>query len=789
MITKLILRNWRSHSNSELKFENGTNALLGHIGAGKTSILHAVCFALFGSFPSLQNRKLKLDDIIMRKPVAQNLSEVNLEFNFNGNNYFVKRVIEKGKGTMHSELRENGKVIEMPSASRVTEQVEKILKVDYDLFSKAIYSEQNALDYFLTIAKGSRMKKIDELLMIDKFEKARANSVSLANKFSERKLGKQSIVDHVNIDLLEKNVESLKNSLSDLLAEKKSLQIELSNAVSAKAKIESELRELQAIKENFELVSRQEEGVMRALQENVVYISNLEKAVQKLDKETVEKNLKELTKFLADLERVIAENEETHDKLQKQVERSNAEVEFIRKEKLQILEKQFNEKLRIKKEFENMKSEIGDNIEGQLEEQKKVLEKFVGDMEAIRIKVNDLQDTVKQISSLGGKCPICESRLTKEKKSILIKQKQQQVKALIQSMEKAKEKKQITERELKQLEGAAKKLDEMILEIRDLDEIKFEFDNTQAMHAVLSESSGKLEKELRSLKNELENMHAKMKQFTNDKQKFEILLDKVADYEDRRKRIAELGSQRESIMRHVDELKKKLADKDIKTQDELLKKLIAKEREMIARIDGLEQMSGEKEKRLKDFSNSLDAAKTDLEEIKRLDKLVQELKIFEKALQQTQQELRTEFVTSVNYTMAKIWETLYPYQDFSGIKLAVEEGDYVLQLQDKSGNWNNVEGFASGGERNIACLALRIAFALVLAPHLKILILDEPTANMDKQAVLELATTLRERIGEFIDQTFLITHQEELEEAVNGSAYKLERDKANDGATKVFLLS
>ncbi len=789
MITRLILKNWRSHSNSELKFENGTNALLGHMGAGKTSILDAMCFALFGSFPSLQNRKLKLDEIIMRKPIAQNLSEVNLEFDFNGNNYFVKRIIEKGKGTMHSELRENGKVIEMPSASRVTEQVEKILKVDYDLFSKAIYSEQNALDYFLTIAKGSRMKKIDELLMIDKFEKARANSVFLANKFSERKLGKQSIVDHTDINSLQKNVESLKNSLSGLLAERKNLQIELSNTVSTKSKLELELKELQTVKENFELVSRQEEGVMRALQENAAYISGLEKAVQKLDKETVEKNLKELSRFLSDLEKVVTENEETHDKLQKQAERSKTEVEFIRKEKLQNLEKQFKEKLRIKKEFENMKSEIGEDIEGQLEEKKKVLEKFVGDMEAIRIKVNDLQDTVKQISSLGGKCPICESRLTKEKKSILIKQKQQQVKVLIQSMERAKEKKQITERELKQLEGAAKKLGEMILEIKDLDEIKFELDNTQAMHAVLSESSVKLEKELRSLKNELENMYAKMKQLTNDKQRFEILLDKVADYEERRKRIAELGSQRESIVQHADELKKKLADKDIKTQDELLKKLIAKERELIVRIDGMEQMAKEKEKMLKEFSDSLDAAKTDLEEIKRLDKLVQELKIFERALQQTQQELRTEFVTSVNYTMNKIWETLYPYQDFSGIKLAVEEGDYVLQLQDKSGNWYNVEGFASGGERNIACLALRIAFALVLAPHLKILILDEPTANMDKQAVFELATTLRERIGEFIDQTFLITHQEELEEAVNGSAYRLERDKANDGVTKVFLLS
>ena len=85
----------------------------------------------------------------------------------------------------------------------------------------------------------------------------------------------------------------------------------------------------------------------------------------------------------------------------------------------------------------------------------------------------------------------------------------------------------------------------------------------------------------------------------------------------------------------------------------------------------------------------------------------------------------------------------------------------------------------------MACLALRIAFSLVLAPQLKILILDEPTANLDSRAITELATTLRERINEFMDQTFLITHERELENAVTGNAYRIERDKINDGVTMI----
>ncbi|MCD6367630.1 MAG: hypothetical protein J7L45_00935, partial [Candidatus Aenigmarchaeota archaeon] len=106
-----------------------------------------------------------------------------------------------------------------------------------------------------------------------------------------------------------------------------------------------------------------------------------------------------------------------------------------------------------------------------------------------------------------------------------------------------------------------------------------------------------------------------------------------------------------------------------------------------------------------------------------------------------------------------------------------------------SGNWITVESVASGGERTTAVLTLRIAFALVLSPSLKWLVLDEPTHNLDDQGKEYLSDVLREKIGEFIDQVFLITHDDKLENAVTGYLYKLERKKEKNEPTRVVMIS
>lgn len=789
LITKVKLKNWRSHLNSELNFSAGTNALLGHVGSGKTTILDSICFALFGTFPTLQSKKLKLDDILMKKPIEKDRAEVEVSFQVDGKQYSVKRIIEKKKGTTYSEIREGNNLIEAPNAQRVTEVVEKILKVNYELFSKAIYSEQNALDYFLTLPRGQRMKKIDELLMIEKFEKARANTVTLSNRITERLLAKQTMVEQIDLDSLQKIMNELKNSLDAIVSEKQALQNNLKQITRDKNELEKEVVQLKKIKENLEILKREEKGISSAIYETSTALENLEQALRGFDKEVIEVNLSNLKKLITEFENVLEEKQKIYQKLQEQTAKSRAEVEFIRREKIEKLEKELDEKLRIKKEFEQLKKKVGENVEKKLDEKRLAIEKFVGEIEVFKNKIKVLQEEIDKISSVEGKCPLCGSKLTEEKKATLINQKRFQIKSLLERLEKSAEKKELSEKEVRELESAAKKLDAMIVEIKEFDKIKSELETSKNIFAVLKESTSKLENELNALSTELAELQRKYKESTDRKQQFEIALLHLQDYVLKKARLEELIRQRDEFIKHIEDVEQKIARKDLNKLEDALRELIAKEEGIANKIIGLDQLKNEKESRLKDFEQTYNAIVKEKNEIEKLNKLVKQLKIFEKALEETQVQLRQEFITSVNYTMNNIWPALYPYQDFIGIRLAVEEGDYILQLQSRAGEWVNVEGIASGGERSISALALRIAFALVLAPQLRWLFLDEPTVNLDSKSIGVLATTLREGIQEFIDQCFIITHESELEDAVTGSAYKLERDKSVDEPTKVIQLT
>jgi len=788
MITRLRLKNWRSHLDSSFTFSSGTNALLGRIGTGKSSCLDAICFAFFGTFPKLQTRRLKLDEVIMKKPIIKNRAEVEVSFKSNGKLYTIKRIIERGKGTTYSELREDGKLIEAPNSQRVTELVEKILKVDYDLFSKAIYSEQNALDYFLRIPRGQRMKKIDELLMIDKFEKARAGTVSLINKIAERKIGKESVIEQTDLESIQKIIDELKQVLSSYKNQKQTLQKKLEEVTKTKNAIESELSELRSVKENLEKLRMEEKGISSAVQETLITLESLETSLKKVDKTSVEKNLNFFTRLSKELESLLTEKQKELQKLQNSYSRKKAEAEMT-EEKLKRLELELKEKAQLKKMYTKLEKKLGKDVDKKLEEKKLLLEKYVGEIEAYKMKVDDLKNTIEQLSPSISKCPVCGSKLTEEKRKSIIERKQSQIKSLVEKMNNLIEKKKIEERELNRLNDFVRKLHDLQIELKDYQKVQNELETTKNIFNIISESVEKAEKEVKALEKEVEDLKKKYEDVREKKQALELITYRLKEYYEKKERLEKLSNERLLIEEKIKEVEKKLEGKNLEEMDNWLKNLIAKEREISTKLSGIEQLIKEKETRLNDFESTLHTVKKAKEEVNKLEKLLEELKLFEAALKQTQTELRKEFITSVNYTMNKLWPTLYPYKDLQGIRLSIEEGDYNLQLQERSGAWVDVEGITSGGERSLAALALRIAFSLVLAPQLRILILDEPTANLDSVAITELATTLRERIGEFIDQTFLITHTPELEDAITGVGYRLERDKMQDGITKVVKLS
>jgi exonuclease SbcC len=787
MITKVKLSNWRSHLNSEFSFSSGTNALLGSMGSGKTSVLDSICFAIFGTFPNLQSKKLRLDDILMKKPSEKNNATVEVELQLDGKIYTIKRTIERGKGTSYSEIRENEKLLEAPNSQRVTEMIEKILKVNYELFSKAIYSEQNALDYFLTIPKGQRMRKIDELLAIDKFEKARMNTVSLINKLADRKSGKQSIIDKTDVELLQKNILGLKNSLEQTLGEKNTLKKTLDEVVEERVGNEQEVNLLKKIKEDLEILKRDERGIISAVEEISKSLQELEKTLKGKSQKQLEKNMGGLIKGIEDIEKNLRDKRLQYEKVTSDISQFRTKIDFLKTEKIQRLEKELPEKFKLKEEWKFLISKTGEDVSGQLEQKKNLLQKTVEDFQSLKTKIEEMQESILKLSYAESFCPVCDSKLTDERKNLLIQEKQTKIDQLKESFLTISKDKHKLEEELKMLETASKRMDEIIIQIKDLENMTKDFDKSKKDFLELSTLAIKTQNELTAVRNDIEDLEKKSLESSEEKKHLEILFIRLKDFEEKKKRYDDLIDGGRIIETRIKETESKLVGKDFALLEKQLRNLIGKEKEIETKISSFDQLIKEKELRINEYEVALNNVLKEREEVGKLEKLIKELRIFEIALEKTQIELRTEFVEAVNFTMNKLWNTLYPYQDFVGIKLSIEEGDYVLQLKERSGRFINADGIASGGERSIACLALRIAFALVLAPQLRWLVLDEPTANLDVRAIEDLAETLRERIGEFVDQVFLITHDEKLEGAVTGSLYRLEREKEKEGVTRIVL--
>jgi len=110
--------------------------------------------------------------------------------------------------------------------------------------------------------------------------------------------------------------------------------------------------------------------------------------------------------------------------------------------------------------------------------------------------------------------------------------------------------------------------------------------------------------------------------------------------------------------------------------------------------------------------------------------------------------------------------------------------DYSLQVFQ--GEYLDLQSHASGGERACMGLCLRAALSIILTPQLGWLILDEPTHNLDSQAVQALGRALSEKMPHIISQVIVITHEPRLLESAPARVFEFSRDKEKGEDTQVF---
>jgi exonuclease SbcC len=775
MIKEVNLINWKSHENSRIIFTKGINLIIGKIGSGKSSILDAISFSLFSNFPDLNSKRIKLEDVIMKKPLEKKFCEIVLRFEIENKEYEVKRRIEKERGS-YSELKEGNKVIEI-GTERVNSLIKKILKIDYDTFYNVIYGEQNRIDFLFTLQKGQRKERFDEMLGIEVLERIRRTSVSVKNKLLKIFTQKKAIFESFEKERIEEKLEKEKSEYFEFLRKKEKIKEEVEILENEIDKIEKEVEEGKKIRDKILDLKSKKEVLINDIIKLKVELKNLEE-YKRLDKREIENKISEKEKLLNSFKEEIGNLKDEIDKISKQI---NDFEYFIKKqneieEEIRVLEEEKN------KCFEEVK--IKSEVISKIEKLKIEIEEIIKKSANIKSNIEFYEDVLKNLEKVENRCPLCGREIDKENKKKI------QEKCL-KILDELKSELKINNILKNEKEKELKSLEEKLLKIQRIEEkIKIIEKRIEELKSkVIKVDKSKLE-ELKNERNKLEirekEIYSGMENLMKEILELNKILEKIERIEKIETEITKKEYDLSEIEKNLNVLNSNQFFLKLEENEKILKKkrdeYISKKtmlNEMIEKISILEKLIIEYEKKVQEKKKLKN-------EIEKIERYVRDFEILEKSVKETQAIVRKKLIDAINHYLSIYWNELYPYKDYESFRVYPTEDDYVFELKDSLGRWIEIEKVASGGERMIAALCLRIALAKVLAPQIDILILDEPTHNLDENSVKELTRTLNEKLSNFFSQIFVITHDERFEDLLAANIIRVERDKIRDLPTKII---
>jgi len=335
MIKSIELVDFLSHSDTKLEFDNNATVFVGQNGAGKSSIIDAITFALFGEHTRKNNKSL------IRRGTNQGFTKI--EFSANGKNYQALRKIDS-KGTLTAQFSEdiNGKLKTIAEGERkqfdesMTEQIEKTLGIDFEKLKIASIVQQGELSSIIKAKPKEFKELLNAIIGIDRLDVALSSMRTVQREFRnhiQEKLG----YDDTQIIRIENKITECKNEsknskprLEKLVVEKKKneeLISKLEKQTQSDASKESQLKELNSRKN--ELIAYAKDvikSIQREVSEKEQTVNECKPcfAASKNRKETeleinkIQKKLVSIVSNLDDLEKKqirLEEHEELSEKL------------------------------------------------------------------------------------------------------------------------------------------------------------------------------------------------------------------------------------------------------------------------------------------------------------------------------------------------------------------------------------------------------------------------------------------------------------------------------------------
>ena len=280
MLTEIELGNFLSHHNTKLPFDKGVTVFVGHNGAGKSSVIDGITFALFGQHTRNSNKGL------IRRGANQGYAKV--DFTISERAFEAVRKIDS-KGTLAAQFfeKKDGALVPLAAGERkqfgesMTKEIESLIGMDFDKLKIASIVLQGELNSIIDADPRKFKELVNAIIGIDKLDTAFGSMKDIIENFRD------SIRKELEYD--DTDIESLRTKLDLVIKEISDAQPQKEELVTKKQNQERELTQLQ---EKIDAESPKESKIKDLDTRKSELVKYVKTAITSLQKEILEKQRK-----------------------------------------------------------------------------------------------------------------------------------------------------------------------------------------------------------------------------------------------------------------------------------------------------------------------------------------------------------------------------------------------------------------------------------------------------------------------------------------------------------------
>ncbi len=804
ILESIKIQNIRSYVDEEIKFPKGSTLLAGDIGTGKSTILLAIEFALFGTAKGQLS-----GDSLLRKGSSE--GSVELTFRLNGEQVTIKRALKRRNETISQTAghiinrgtKKEGTAVELKAQMlNLLGYPKDMLTKKNDLYRYTVYTPQEAMKHILYDSAEQRQDTLRRIFGIDKYKNIRENTIVflrfLKEKQKELEIRLETLQDNKELkNKLDVDCNRIKKELELNSEEQDKLQKELREVRKELKDVEKKTKKLQDYKKEFNMQEDILKEKLQQITKNREGIIEIESKIKELEEKKSNTIVEELKKEDREIEKEIFQIqkeidvfkqeknrvEEKLNHLEEEEVRLKKEIQTKNEQTLGILDKRA-EMLAIEQELKN---NLG--VKTKLEEESKNLQELILGLSKLKTEEEQSRKIIKDVKNLEH-CPQCRQEVNEGHRTKILDEenlKLNEVENRIIKLDSLKREKQKTIDDLnKKINLVEEKEKEKLTVGADIKRQEEIVEEIVKLRTQLSEVSQKIkdgydskmgESKLKSHEDKLIKLNLELKNVQKQKlmQKEKQHLGELIKEKSKTKNKLEDSNQETKKQIGSINLKKKELQENIDSMKEI-------EQEYL-KIEGKEKQKEEKEKQLEAQKASMKKELMLLEE--QLNRLHVEILNQEKHKKEKMRFMKIQDWLSSNFNPLttviekhvmthihkefdnsfKQWFDILVDDDNLSIRLDEEFSPVIIQNSYET----DVENL-SGGEKTSAALAYRLALNKVINHAIEtirtkdLIILDEPTDGFSMEQLDNVRNVLDELS---LNQIIIVSHENKIESFVD----------------------